>query len=519
MTKLSPRLHRSPLRQRLALAVPAVLLAAGLTAQTNLRVPSQFPTIASAIAAAASSGDTIWVDAGTYNETGLDFAGKQIVLRSVSGAATTVIDGGGSGTILSLLSNEPAGTRVQGFTFRNGSSSGGGGIRVEGPLVGSGTTFLEVEDCIFENNAAPSGGGGGVSISVSTDVGIRGCRFVNNSASSGSGGGVFVEGSFLAGFGTPPVVDIEGCTFLGNSAPSGSGGGVGAADDAQISIRSCVFARNSTPTGGGSAIALSGGFDFAPTGEVLGCTITANDQTAVRIDDGAAMVMRNTIVWGNNATPQIGGSAFPGFGPGPSSLNVTFSDLEGGAPAGSANFVVTASDNVDVDPLFVAPASDDFRLTAASTLIDAGDPAQPLLGRDASGNTRSVNGDFMAPAIADIGAEERVLVTLAATPSAPLPATSFSLDANVDPAYLIVGGVLFAGVGETDVFFPVLGQFQVSPTPILLQFDLATGTATLPNPGGAFGLALEFQAFCALLEPTSAVITLQFTNTVEVVLQ
>ncbi len=57
----------------------------------TLAVPSQYGSIQLAVNA-ASDGDTVLVSDGTYYESNIDFYGKDITLKSVNGAAATIID-------------------------------------------------------------------------------------------------------------------------------------------------------------------------------------------------------------------------------------------------------------------------------------------------------------------------------------------------------------------------------------------------------------------------------------------
>ncbi len=69
-----------------------------------IRVPSDFPCIQGGIDN-ANDGDTVLVDSGTYVE-GINFKGKGILLTSVAGAESTVIDGDSAGTVVSFVSGE-----------------------------------------------------------------------------------------------------------------------------------------------------------------------------------------------------------------------------------------------------------------------------------------------------------------------------------------------------------------------------------------------------------------------------
>jgi hypothetical protein len=79
----------------------------------ELRVPSEYPTIGAAIAA-AHAGDTVAVAAGTYTESVQLRAGVCLV---GAGAKTTILDAGGEPRSLIDLTKAP-GSMVAGFTLR-----------------------------------------------------------------------------------------------------------------------------------------------------------------------------------------------------------------------------------------------------------------------------------------------------------------------------------------------------------------------------------------------------------------
>lgn len=105
-----------------------VLLPAVARAAT-LSVPSQYPTIQAGVNAAAN-GDTVLVADGTYSGDGnrdIDFHDKNITVKSVSGAAKTIIDCGGFDSTdgsgnhrgFYIHSGETAAV-ISGFTVKNG---------------------------------------------------------------------------------------------------------------------------------------------------------------------------------------------------------------------------------------------------------------------------------------------------------------------------------------------------------------------------------------------------------------
>src|SRR5262245_12968104 len=118
---------------RSVVCVPLMLAAHAVVAQaqTILTVPHSFATIQSAINS-ATSGDTVLVDAGTYNER-INFLGKAITVESSSGPQFTIIDGGLSGTVVTIVANSDERPILRGFTIRNGNGfPNAGGIDVSG---------------------------------------------------------------------------------------------------------------------------------------------------------------------------------------------------------------------------------------------------------------------------------------------------------------------------------------------------------------------------------------------------
>jgi hypothetical protein len=111
-----------------------------------------YDTIQDAISEAAD-GDTVLVAPGTHYEL-IDFHGKGIHVRSTHGATATVLDGGGTGSVVTLRAQEPATAILEGFTITGGQGDEdhGGGIFVENadPLI--------VHNVITGNESGIAGG-------------------------------------------------------------------------------------------------------------------------------------------------------------------------------------------------------------------------------------------------------------------------------------------------------------------------------------------------------------------------
>ena len=102
------------------------------------RVPSDYATIQEAIDG-VSDGEIVCVEAGTYTEQ-IDLSGKGITLRGTDGVDATVIDGGGVGPVVSVISGEGTDTVLTGLTISGGSDDYGAGVY----LSGSSPTLLDL---------------------------------------------------------------------------------------------------------------------------------------------------------------------------------------------------------------------------------------------------------------------------------------------------------------------------------------------------------------------------------------
>lgn len=138
-----------------------------------------FPTIEAALKH-VRSGDSIDVVAGTYLENiqiGVNSKkGRKIVLTITgAGPGSTIIDGGGEGTVVSIFPQ--AVVTLSGVTVQNGSASG--------IAVRDGT--LNLANCVVTNNqATPTGGGIDFEVSnhppKATQLNIDNCTINGNTA-------------------------------------------------------------------------------------------------------------------------------------------------------------------------------------------------------------------------------------------------------------------------------------------------------------------------------------------------
>jgi nitrous oxidase accessory protein NosD len=151
----------------------------------TLTVPDDYPTIQAAVSAAGSE-DTVYVRKGMYTEN--IFINKSLTLQGED-RETTVIDGGGSGNVVSIMASH---VMVSGFTVRNGER----GIEIKSSLPIHHITLRDIivtlntgdgifsrnsggyhliEDCIISHN-----GRSGLSAHQFTRSVIRNCELFRN---------------------------------------------------------------------------------------------------------------------------------------------------------------------------------------------------------------------------------------------------------------------------------------------------------------------------------------------------
>ncbi len=395
-----------------ALIVAPLCIVAAAQADTIL-VPGDHPTIQAAIDNALSD-DVIEVSAGTYRENVVVPSDLRIEIRGVDGASSTIIDGLGVASAVTV--SDSADVDLISFTITGGAAESGGGIH-------SMNATLRVSDAIIIANQAGSGGGahvaggsalfngvifdgniaetdGGGLSSVDATVSVVDCSTTNSRAASGAGmafaGGV-VEvvatsisdniatdnggGIWFTGAIDP---EIDRCTIIGNFC-SANGAGVAHDGIGQLVTISSIIANNASTGGVGGGMWSTG----AASIRCLNGTLWGNSAPSIGgIQSEQTTFIGNSVLWNNTdatgptAAAQIGGPA-----------NVVYSDIQGG---------FAGTNNINQDPVFNAPSDNDFTFPNTSPLFDAGDTAlvEQAGALDVAGNPR------IADAEVDIGAVE-----------------------------------------------------------------------------------------------------------------
>ena len=377
------------------------------TSPRTLHVPGDAATIQGAIDA-AQPGDTVLVAPGTYREN-LDYDGKAITVRSVAGAATTVIDGGATASVVTFNRNESRDAVLDGFTLRNGAGAadwgsdryyraGGGGIGVwdASPTIEHNVVIDNVstdaavtalwgsplikDNTIANNDDVPYvGWGGGLMVGATAGAVITGNTIENNHRRDGMFGGASVGGTDTL---------FQDNIVTGNVTAQG---GAGLEVQAAPGLR--VVDNLVTGNVGPEAVYVVGNY---ASSSLVGNTIADNAGIGMFLEFGLDKVLiKDTVL--------SGGSASVACSDGRGSLGTvgaTFDhvDLAGATVPTVCGIFDAAHGDITAVPSYQVGG---YLPAAGSALVDAGvaDPALPAT--DLLGGARVGGGSV------DIGAYER----------------------------------------------------------------------------------------------------------------
>jgi parallel beta-helix repeat protein/predicted outer membrane repeat protein len=335
---------------------------------------------------ASVDGDTVLVYPGTYGEI-INYNGKAITIKSVSGRAVTAITGPGAGynaTAITFNHNENTGSVLMGFTIGNGFATS----------VSCSSSSPTISNCTISGNTSY-----GIYCTSSSSPIITNCTISGNSAQS-SGAGIYCNSSSPA---------ITSCTISGNSA-SGLGGGISCSNSSPT-ISGCIISGNYAGGGAGGIYCNSsspaitncfitgniagsyGGGMFCASGSspaVTNCTFSRNiaySGGGAIYCNGSSPTIKNCILWGDSASGYY--EIYPA-----NLAYVTYSDVYGG---------YTGTGNIFSDPKF--DSNGNYHLSVTSPCINAGTSAGAP-ATDIDGEARPQPRPFSQQFGIDMGADE-----------------------------------------------------------------------------------------------------------------
>ncbi len=336
-------------------------------------------TIAKA-AGVASAGDTVYVGAGTYNEsitfTRSGTAGNPIrFIADTSGAQT-----GNAGTVNATHGwlvvwtlNAANYVTIDGFTFPGGNTA----------LTIIGSSNVIVQNCSVTGSSTHS-----IIINSASAVAVSGCTVYSNSN----------RGIYLNGAGN---CSITACTIRNNS----TSGIYAEASSATLLISRCTLYSNSNSGvqfhGANGQVVnclirnhpVSGVYaDSSNTGktvQVVNCSINTMSTNGVHVDAGTMTVMNSIIANSSANGMKCSGGTLT------HSYNLVYS-------SGGGNFsgTVIGTGELTSNPQFTS--STDLHLVSGSPALNAGTDASAFTSIDLDGNTRPSGGGW------DMGCYEAV---------------------------------------------------------------------------------------------------------------
>jgi len=340
------------------------------------------------------------------------------VFRFQGADANTRLEGvevrGGGGTeggavqiIGAMESDAPMITACQ--FIDNGVSDNGGAMYIDKGMYSYCRPLIM--SCEFNGNEAGESGGA-IYVTFGANPFIMGCTFSNNGASGvrpAGGGAIFITGAYAR---------ITGCEIVDGGAPSGTGGGISITNPTGwVEIQRTLIAGNDADYGGGVALnstsymtymencriednvstSDAGGMRvYDASVDIDGCSFVGNHKVvddqpgALSVLTGADVTVRSSL-FHNNGSVNVPASPT-------GSLAITYSFV---------NEKVDGIGNIDApDPGLTSVSDYIERLSPTSPCIDAGDPASTL-ETDFYSTLRPMDGpDADSVARVDMGAFE-----------------------------------------------------------------------------------------------------------------
>ena len=372
---------------------------------------------------AANSGDTVLVQAGTYEgnfimKDGVYVSGGWNEDFTAQTEHASILDAKADGRVLNQPNNFTTLTIWDNFTIQNGKLTA-----IQSDKLGSGVALMKkgrVINCLIQNNTFDysgncMGGGLGQETGDKKDTCAINCVVRNNKATHG--GGVRIRGVILNSLAEKNTSTNNGggiylqggaaynCVIVDNTSNSG-GGGVDMFNSGYLV--NCLVANNTAGNVGGLSM-RSNNRETADNGsDIINCTIVNNTQKntnnpqfcGVRLDvrNNPNHVFINNVVYGNTVNGEVQSQELGGYPQG-------YGKFLNNAVAGTTANVTYIQLDAENDPQF----NDDYSFTWTSPLYNAGnkEALTYLVGdKDVYGNVRKQGENI------DLGAVEHTVHTL-----------------------------------------------------------------------------------------------------------
>jgi|GEM_PF-5587825 len=336
-----------------------------------INVPGDYPTIQAAIDH-ASTGDIVQVAAGTYYEK---ITLKDGVCVSGAGAGATIIDGGGTGTVVNAAS-VGTNTVFEGFTVQNGFALG---------ITGSAIN-VSFASPIIRNNIIRNNQGWAINLGGASTPQVKDNTISNNR------GGIIIWAS-------QPTITGNIITANGPWGYYGEGCGITTANTITFVIANNIITNNTVdgiqmllpyPYGAGDA-------------HVVNNTISGNSGAGVNSNKSVVLTLINNIITNNLTNGIYFGDSYNWGNP-----NSDYNDVWNNAPANYGGIAAAGTHDICADPRFASSVGADYHLQSDSPCIDIGDnSAVPSwLTTDLYGKNRFTDGNRDGSVVVDMGADE-----------------------------------------------------------------------------------------------------------------
>jgi len=248
------------------------------------------------------------------------------------GSGIAIFESGTSGGMAITFSH----CIVRDNTYIASSSGGPAGIAIDTLATGAGMADTFIDSCLIMDNSAFQDGGGLYINSGTGDTTLVNNLIVGNSVEEGDGGGVYILNNALDG----GDINITNNTITGNTAENQNGGG----------IHIDLGANDPDPENTASSINIYNNIIYdnaTPAGEENG-----KDMNITNLHDNE--------------------------------VNIEYNDFNDSIPAGllvngDTTNVVIPDNNINDDPAFNDPATDDYSLADGSPAIDTGSNDAPSI--------------------------------------------------------------------------------------------------------------------------------------------